>query len=140
MQFDFDSAVEAAGPRGIFLEGRLVVFFARMNLETWTGKVHEVASSQSSSDAQLVDLLSISESEDCAAQSAFWAPWLKRDSEGAGFQLPRKRLQPLRLVSCCTGSFAEAAVLEDGGEWRRRSRAGVGRSKRSNSRAVEAGA
>ena len=81
--------------------------------------MQEVASSQSSSDAQLVDLLSISESEDCAAQSAFWTPWLKRDTEGANFQLPPKRLEPLRLLSCCTGSFAEAAVLEDSGNWRR---------------------
>ena len=84
-----------------------------MSLASWKDMVEEIASSQSSSEAAQIDLLSISESEEAAAKSAFWVSVLKSHTEGAGFAQPGRRQTPVRLLSACTGSFAEAAALEE---------------------------
>ena len=84
-----------------------------MHSESWKELVEVVASSQSSEDNAQVELLSISESEEAAAKHCFWLNWLKADTEAAGYAVPATRANPLRVLSACSGSFAEAAVLKE---------------------------
>ena len=81
-------------------------------MDSWRQVAEFVASSQSSADAEAEELLSISESEEAAAAYAFWVPSLIADTSRCGFERPGRQV-PIQLVSACTGSFAEAAVLQE---------------------------
>ena len=88
-----------------------------MYKDSWASRVLEIGSSQSSSEDQpQIEHQSISDSEEQIARSSFWAPWLRRDTEALGFEIPRRR-QPLTMLSCCSGACSEAAVLKDRHLW-----------------------
>ena len=77
---------------------------------SWRGVIAVVASSQSSSDEQQEELLSVSDTEEMHQSQAFWVHLLKMHC--SDMDTPT-RVSPIKLVSCCTGSFAEASVLKD---------------------------
>ena len=64
----------------------------------------EIALSQDLSD-------SISE----AASRVFWARALVHHTQSLGYQAPTDPSMPIRVMSACTGSFAEAACFKDTG-------------------------
>ena len=69
----------------------------------WAHLVEECSSSQSDMQAALTD-------SDQTTTRIWWASRLKEISRRLGYDEPTKKT--IDLVSCCTGSFAEAAVLK----------------------------
>ena len=73
---------------------------------------HAAEARVSSQESSLEDLVSVSDSEEAAATQAFWTPNLLADAECLGFKRPVRK-QAISLLSGCSGSMAEAAVLKD---------------------------
>lgn len=83
-----------------------------MSSPSWGQKIQEIASSQSSSDELLEELVSVSDTEEIHQASAFWVPLFRRHC--GDMHVPRRDASsPVILLSACTGSFAEASVLKD---------------------------
>ena len=81
-------------------------------MESWARAVSVVSSSQESIDQLTESHVSVSDSEDMAQGCAFWSPMLKRHT---GELTVPQRTSPISLISGCTGSCAEGAVLKEGG-------------------------
>ena len=47
-----------------------------------------------------------------SAESVWWASALKEHTRNMGLIIPPQR-RPIRVISCCSGSCAEAVTLED---------------------------
>ena len=76
--------------------------------------VELVASSQSSVDAISDEHISVSDAEEALPNSNFWVHLLREHTRG--YDVPSREV-PISLISCCTGSFAEAAVLKERCVW-----------------------
>ena len=87
-------------------------------MENWEGVASEVLASQAESDEFSNDLGgSVSEEESTPEKNLDmeWTVRLKKLAKDAGFVAPLKlsKMDPLTVVSSCTGSCAEGAVLKD---------------------------
>lgn len=81
-----------------------------MARKPWARAVELVTSSQESEDQLAEDHVSVSDSESQALTSAFWLPLVKRHT--ADLVVVHRR-EPINVVSSCTGSCAEGAVLKE---------------------------
>ena len=93
-----------------FLRKEIQSFFWIMARKPWARAVELVTSSQESEDQLVEDHVSVSDSESQALTSAFWLPLIKRHT--ADLVVVHRR-EPINVVSSCTGSCAEGAVLKE---------------------------
>ena len=78
--------------------------------ESWERKQEEVALSQAVSDASAEELSELD--LETNPPKVWWAQLLMMHADQAGYsKVPLNR--NLNIISGCTGSFAEAAVLKD---------------------------
>ena len=79
----------------------------------WEVVGDEIALSQGSEDEEVAELTAIGEDGARRSGSTWWGDLLRKHADNLGMTVPFFEGPPVTVLSGCTGSFSEGAVLEE---------------------------